>query len=71
MWTCFFVTEVIVAEPVIGAPLTTQSDSPPADCNTLKCSFGADFCDICCKGQNHKSGTCVKKVYYYFCKCED
>ncbi|KAK7341305.1 hypothetical protein VNO80_24231 [Phaseolus coccineus] len=63
--------EVIVAEPVTGAPLTTQSDSPPADCNTLRCSVNEDFCDACCKGQKHKSGTCTQKEHYYFCQCKD
>jgi len=65
MWTCFFVTELIVAEPISGAPITTQSDSPPPDCNGLKCSLGNKFCDLCCTGQ------CVKPGFYYVCQCQN
>ncbi|BAT91112.1 hypothetical protein VIGAN_06242000 [Vigna angularis var. angularis] len=32
-----------------------ESDPPP-DCNGLKCSFGTQFCTICCNGQGSKQG---------------
>ena len=66
----FCVTELIVAESVTGEPITTQGGSGP-DCNGLKCSLGTQFCDICCKGQGHKSGICVNGGEYYYCKCQN
>ncbi|ESW25192.1 hypothetical protein PHAVU_003G015200 [Phaseolus vulgaris] len=72
----FFLGIVIAAmvlpqEPISGAPITTQSDSPPPDCNGLKCSLGNKFCDLCCTGQGHKSGSCVKPDFYYVCQCQN
>ena len=66
----FFVKEVIVAEPVTRAPLTTQSDAP-VDCSTIKCVIGPEDCHDCCTLQHHKTGSCAKKGYYYFCQCQD
>ena len=59
----------LIVKTVTAQPIKVQSESL-RDCNKLKCSFDPKYCSICCNLEGYKDVICVKKGYYYFCKCQ-
>ena len=67
----FLVTELIIAEPVSGAPIITPRDASKPNCDGLSCTPGDHFCDPCCISKGHNSGSCEKPGNFFVCKCKD